>query len=355
MAAMLLRAGLCSCLLIGGGSAASVVSRDIAPAVAVGDAVAIHGLVSSEGRRHNGSRGVVTELLASGRFTVQLDGGGLLKVKPDNLQAAPHAVAGAGSSLGADNASVALLLPDTTSHTRLVLQPEGVQWLEALRGPVVLVSVVGAYRTGKSFLLNELMGVGCTQGFTVGHRRETQTKGVWLSTRTRMAITPGGRNVTVVYVDTEGFEGTGQASVYDDRIFAFATLVSSVLVYNLVRAPPRRYSSRAPSLPIPTGRGGQRGGHTPAGLLPSLSVFLWNPPPPLYSNRSRPSRRPTLVGWHSRPSCRKSSSAAPRAVPPLRPETGPGLGTEPGPGTELGPGAEPRPGQGTEAGIGPLT
>jgi len=50
----------------------------------------------------------------------------------------------------------------------------------------------------------------------------------------RHSTSPGGRNVTVVYVDTEGFEGTGQASVYDDRIFAFATLVSSVIVYNLV-------------------------------------------------------------------------------------------------------------------------
>jgi hypothetical protein len=236
-------AGLCCCLLVAGGSAASVASPDAAPAVAVGDAVAIYGLVSSEGKPHNGSRGVVSQPLVSGRYTVQLDGGGLLKVKPGNLRAAPLAPAGTGSSLGAEDASVALLLPDTTSHTTLLLQPEGVRWLEALRGPVVLVSVVGAYRTGKSFLLNELMGVGCSQGFTVGHRRETQTKGVWLSTRTRPGVAPNGRNVTVVYVDTEGFEGTGQASVYDDRIFAFATLVSSVLVYNLVRAPPPVFGS----------------------------------------------------------------------------------------------------------------
>ena len=32
----------------------------------------------------------------------------------------------------------------------------------------------------------------------------------------------------------QGFEGTGQAEVYDDRIFAFAALVSSVLVYNFL-------------------------------------------------------------------------------------------------------------------------
>jgi hypothetical protein len=117
-AAMLLREALFSCLLIGRGSAASVAGPVAAPAMAVGDAVAIHGLVSGESNRQNGSRVVVSKPLASGR---QLEGGGL---QPDSLPTAPHAAAGAGagsgSSVGADNASVALLLPDATSHTRLV-------------------------------------------------------------------------------------------------------------------------------------------------------------------------------------------------------------------------------------------
>lgn len=37
----------------------------------------------------------------------------------------------------------------------------------------------------------------------------------------------------MMFFDTEGFESTGKADVYDDRIFALATLVSSVLIYNL--------------------------------------------------------------------------------------------------------------------------
>jgi len=37
----------------------------------------------------------------------------------------------------------------------------------------------------------------------------------------------------LVFVDTEGFESTGRADAYDDRIFALSTLISSVLVYNL--------------------------------------------------------------------------------------------------------------------------
>ncbi|KOO29797.1 guanylate-binding protein 4-like protein [Chrysochromulina tobinii] len=124
---------------------------------------------------------------------------------------------------------LALLLPDKDTHTKLVLQEDA---LELLRGqlretPLPVVSVVGAYRTGKSFLLNELMGVGCSEGFVVGHQRHTQTKGVWIWPRRDS-------NGTVrIFMDTEGFEGTGQADVYDDRIFAFAALISSVLVYNL--------------------------------------------------------------------------------------------------------------------------
>ena len=38
---------------------------------------------------------------------------------------------------------------------------------------------------------------------------------------------------SIVYLDTEGFESTGKADAYDDRIFALSTLISAVLVYNL--------------------------------------------------------------------------------------------------------------------------
>jgi len=123
---------------------------------------------------------------------------------------------------------VALLLPDPETHTRLKVQPEGVALLRSIGEPTALVSVVGAYRTGKSWLLNELMEIGCGDGFVVGHERHAQTKGVWLL---RSTNSTGG--TVRVFMDTEGFEGTGQAEVYDDRIFAFAALVSSVLVYNL--------------------------------------------------------------------------------------------------------------------------
>ena len=125
--------------------------------------------------------------------------------------------------------ALALALPDDATHTKLVLQPRTLEWLRSLHGPVSIVGAIGAYRSGKSFLLNSLMGVSCADGFMVGHQRQTQTKGVWLWSTPRAMS-----NVSVVYMDTEGFESTGQADVYDDRSFALATLISTVLVYNLV-------------------------------------------------------------------------------------------------------------------------
>ncbi|CAI5965982.1 unnamed protein product [Closterium sp. NIES-65] len=42
-----------------------------------------------------------------------------------------------------------------------------------------------------------------------------------------------GQTTSVLFLDTEGFESVGKSSVYDDRIFALATVLSSVLIYNL--------------------------------------------------------------------------------------------------------------------------
>lgn len=85
-------------------------------------------------------------------------------------------------------------------------------------------------------------------GLRVGHRRETQTRGVWMWDRPvpRRAggdpLAPPGAapaaagNASLLFFDTEGFESTGQSDAYDDRIFAFAAVVASTLVYNLAEA-----------------------------------------------------------------------------------------------------------------------
>ncbi|KAG2441877.1 hypothetical protein HXX76_003484 [Chlamydomonas incerta] len=141
---------------------------------------------------------------------------------------------------------VALVLP-VESRSQLAVQEEGLALLRSIPGPVAPVVVIGPYRSGKSFTLNQLLGVPCDKGFGVGHTRETETKGIWLwgtpqprkpqqagegATAEAEAAGDGGSSM-IVYVDTEGFESTGKSNSYDDRIFALSALLSSVLVYNL--------------------------------------------------------------------------------------------------------------------------
>lgn len=72
------------------------------------------------------------------------------------------------------------------------------------------------------------------EGFGVGHTRKTQTKGVWMwGSPVTVPRGEGEEPLNLLLFDTEGFEATGKADAYDDRIFALSTIVSAVLIYNL--------------------------------------------------------------------------------------------------------------------------
>ncbi|CAI8584560.1 unnamed protein product [Vicia faba] len=117
-------------------------------------------------------------------------------------------------------------------HTKLRLSPEGLEAIEKITNPIASVAVIGPYRSGKSFLLNQLLSLSCYEGFGVGHMRDTKTKGIWIW-GTPIDLEIDGVKTSVFYIDTEGFESIGKSNVYDDRIFALATVISSVLIYNL--------------------------------------------------------------------------------------------------------------------------
>ncbi|KAJ4812916.1 hypothetical protein LUZ62_025482 [Rhynchospora pubera] len=121
--------------------------------------------------------------------------------------------------------------PDS-GHTKLRLSREGLEAIRRINTPIAAISVIGPYRSGKSFLLNQLLNLSCDKGFGVGHMRDTKTKGIWVW-GTPVKLTIDDTKVSVLYLDTEGFESVGKSNVYDDRIFALATVLSSVLIYNL--------------------------------------------------------------------------------------------------------------------------
>ncbi|KAG5603317.1 hypothetical protein H5410_034687 [Solanum commersonii] len=121
--------------------------------------------------------------------------------------------------------------PDS-GHTKLRFAREGLEAIERITTPIAAVAVIGPYRSGKSFLLNQLLSLSCNEGFGVGHMRDTKTKGIWVW-GTPIELDINGVKTSVFYLDTEGFESVGKSNVYDDRIFSLATVLSSVLIYNL--------------------------------------------------------------------------------------------------------------------------
>ncbi|XP_069804826.1 guanylate-binding protein 4-like isoform X2 [Dendropsophus ebraccatus] len=94
---------------------------------------------------------------------------------------------------------------------------------------VVVVAIVGKYRTGKSYLMNKL--AGRKNGFSLGSTVQSMTKGIW------MWCVPHPRkpDCTLVLLDTEGLGDVEKGNSQNDSwIFALAVLLSSTLVFNSV-------------------------------------------------------------------------------------------------------------------------
>ncbi|XP_026061127.1 guanylate-binding protein 2-like [Carassius auratus] len=101
------------------------------------------------------------------------------------------------------------------------------EFLSRIKEPVVVVSVVGLYRTGKSYLMNRLAGQ--QSGFALGSAVESKTKGIWMW----CVPHPKKEGHTLVLLDTEGLGDVDKGdSKNDSWIFCLAVLLSSTLVYN---------------------------------------------------------------------------------------------------------------------------
>lgn len=117
----------------------------------------------------------------------------------------------------------------TANHTSMVPVTEGLRALAQHDANIAIVSVVGPYHSGKSFLLNAL--AGDTGVFSVGRRTSPETMGIWLC-RTEMRASDGAE---VWLMDSEGFFGPGVSESYDAKIFTIASLLGGHLVYNTVK------------------------------------------------------------------------------------------------------------------------
>ncbi|XP_054577255.1 guanylate-binding protein 1-like [Eptesicus fuscus] len=113
------------------------------------------------------------------------------------------------------------------TDTQLVVNPEALKILSAITQPVVVVAIVGLYRTGKSYLMNKLAGQ--KKGFSLGSTVQSHTKGIWMW----CVPHPKEPNYTLVLLDTEGLGDVEKGDNQNDSwIFALAILLSSTFVYN---------------------------------------------------------------------------------------------------------------------------
>ncbi|XP_062843558.1 guanylate-binding protein 1-like [Trichomycterus rosablanca] len=109
----------------------------------------------------------------------------------------------------------------------LLVSDSAITYLRGISQPVVVVSIVGLYRTGKSYLMNRLAGK--ERGFALGSTIESKTKGIWMW----CVPHPANPNHTLVLLDTEGLGDIDKGDSKNDAwIFCLAVLLSSTLVYN---------------------------------------------------------------------------------------------------------------------------
>ncbi|XP_064412773.1 guanylate-binding protein 1-like [Latimeria chalumnae] len=132
------------------------------------------------------------------------------------------------SSIPDMKAPVCLL--ENSGEAKLRLRPEALEILQTIEQPLVMVAVVGLYRTGKSFLMNKLTKK--KTGFSLGSTVKSHTKGIWMWCLPH----PCKPDHCLVIIDTEGLGDVKKGDQKNDHwLFALSILMSSMLIYNSMK------------------------------------------------------------------------------------------------------------------------
>ncbi|XP_053390814.1 guanylate-binding protein 1-like [Mercenaria mercenaria] len=120
-----------------------------------------------------------------------------------------------------------MCLISTEKENVLSIEEDVLEQISRIDCPLVIIAIVGLYRTGKSYLMNRL--AQADEGFALGNTVQSKTKGIWVWCR----IHPKKPNTVLVLLDTEGLGDVKKGDPnHDNRIFTLAVLLCNTLVYN---------------------------------------------------------------------------------------------------------------------------
>nr|XP_012320234.1 guanylate-binding protein 4 [Aotus nancymaae] len=157
-------------------------------------------------------------------FAEEPDAGGQIKGR---ARATLHVAASAPRYPESESIMMAPICLVENQKEQLTVNSKALQILDKISQPVVVVAIVGMYRTGKSYLMNRLAGKN--HGFPLGSTVQSETKGIWMW----CVPHPSKPNHTLVLLDTEGLGDVEKGDPKNDSwIFALAVLLSSCFVYN---------------------------------------------------------------------------------------------------------------------------
>lgn len=108
---------------------------------------------------------------------------------------------------------------------------EALDFLRSVKKPIAVISIAGAYRSGKSFLMNRLL-LNRFSGFQTAPTIQACTKGLWVWNQPLDLTTSDGVECSLLVVDSEGLGDTNEDANHDTRIYMLAMLLSSMFLFN---------------------------------------------------------------------------------------------------------------------------
>jgi hypothetical protein len=120
-----------------------------------------------------------------------------------------------------------------STNLEIVVNQEAIEWLMKANQDkhIGVATVVGKYRTGKSYILNRVL-LNQNSGFEVGPTINACTKGLWVWPE--LIQNPNDPTIQYMVMDTEGLGSLEEGEQTDTKIFLMAMLLSSYFIYNSV-------------------------------------------------------------------------------------------------------------------------